>query len=381
MCEIPRLEGELDVAVAVRADQIVRGSIGGRRRGPPMDPCWAASALAVREAAGENRRIEDRTPAPSGHRPKRRNRRERQLERDRGAGQVSPRSDLYALGAVVWHIATGRTPTVDPLSGRIVPPQGLDPTLSAFIVAVTANAPADRPRSAAEAREILARPAPVPMSAPPRPASPPAKVPRPEGDGSRPYPPKPPSPRRPLPWQSLPPAPRAVTGVWQDFVASLAFKDANDVVHVRYAALAALLLAIFLGVMAQNETRVLAMLMMVSGGALLIGAMTIESLRNDRMNRRMRALIANPIEGRRTRTFVEGHPVLLPVVDWLPHRETAGKGGTGDLAFAVPAAESNKHLLLRARVTTEFGEACKARGTVPVLMRPGALDAIIVMEP
>lgn len=375
MCEFPRLEGELDVAVAVRADQIVRGSIGARRRGPPMDPCWAASALAVREAAGENRRIEDRTPDPSGHRPKRRNRRERQLERDRGAGQVSPRSDLYALGAVVWHIATGRTPTVDPLSGRIVPPQGLDPTLSAFIVAVTANAPADRPRSAAEAREILARPAPVQSS-----------IFRDEKlSGQDDAPTAPPQPARPRPWHLLPPAPRPVTREWQDLVESLAEEDARKIEPFSFglAGVWSMVVCIVVPLLGLTMKADMVNVLVTLGLFLLAGAFVLVSSRNEAIRIRASEYMKSPATGHRTRTFVEGDTTLCPVVEWTAWRPVgvdANYRGFGKIVFNVPDL-TGAHQFQSAQVTTEFGEACKARGTVPVLMRPGALDAIIVMEP
>ena len=76
-------------------------------------------------------------------------------------GQGGPASDLYALGATLLHVVTGRPPSEFPFdSGRIEVPDNLpiDASLARLIEALLRPAPRDRPRSAAAARRILAGP-------------------------------------------------------------------------------------------------------------------------------------------------------------------------------------------------------------------------------
>ncbi|HJZ84619.1 MAG TPA: protein kinase [Polyangia bacterium] len=75
-------------------------------------------------------------------------------------GQVSPTSDLYALGATLLHVITGRAPGDFPFdSGRIEVPADLPvrPALRELISALLEPAPRNRPSSARAAREILLR--------------------------------------------------------------------------------------------------------------------------------------------------------------------------------------------------------------------------------
>jgi hypothetical protein len=77
-------------------------------------------------------------------------------------GQVSPASDLYALGATLLHVITGRPPSDFPLdSGRIEIPADLPVRreLHELIAALLRPAPRDRPQSASAARELLLFPA------------------------------------------------------------------------------------------------------------------------------------------------------------------------------------------------------------------------------
>lgn len=73
-------------------------------------------------------------------------------------GRVSPQSDLYALGATLLYVVTGREPTdFDFDAGRLSVPEAIEvrPSLRRAIDAMLAPAPRDRPRTAKEVRGIL----------------------------------------------------------------------------------------------------------------------------------------------------------------------------------------------------------------------------------
>jgi serine/threonine protein kinase len=73
-------------------------------------------------------------------------------------GQGGTTSDLYALGATLLHLVTGRAPSDFPFdSGRIEVPANLpiQPSLARLIEALLRPAPRDRPQSATAARRIL----------------------------------------------------------------------------------------------------------------------------------------------------------------------------------------------------------------------------------
>jgi hypothetical protein len=73
-------------------------------------------------------------------------------------GQVNPTSDLYALGATLLHVITGRAPGDFPFdSGRIEVPADLPVrrALRDLVAALLEPAPKSRPSSARAAREIL----------------------------------------------------------------------------------------------------------------------------------------------------------------------------------------------------------------------------------
>src|SRR5690606_29402670 len=73
-------------------------------------------------------------------------------------GQIAPSSDLYALGATLLYLVSGRHPRDFPFdSGRIEVPDDLPttPAMKRLITALLEPAPRDRPASARVAREIL----------------------------------------------------------------------------------------------------------------------------------------------------------------------------------------------------------------------------------
>jgi hypothetical protein len=98
-------------------------------------------------------------------------------------GRVSPQSDLYALGATLLYVVTGREPTdFDFDGGRLSVPDEIDlrPSLRRAIDAMLAPAPRDRPRTAKQVRAVLLGAAVEAPSAPSR-----ALVPARRADASR----------------------------------------------------------------------------------------------------------------------------------------------------------------------------------------------------
>ena len=84
---------------------------------------------------------------------------------EQAAGQATPASDLYALGATLLHAVTGLPPSAFPFdSGRIEVPDDLptDRALASLIEALLRPAPRDRPGSAQAALALLMDPAPQP---------------------------------------------------------------------------------------------------------------------------------------------------------------------------------------------------------------------------
>src|SRR6266704_3592048 len=83
-------------------------------------------------------------------------------------GEVTPRSDLYSLGAMLYEMATGRPPFVGDESVAIItqhlntPPVApswhvpdLPPGLEALILRLLEKDPGERPSTAAEVRTML----------------------------------------------------------------------------------------------------------------------------------------------------------------------------------------------------------------------------------
>lgn len=73
-------------------------------------------------------------------------------------GRVSPQSDLYALGATLLYVVTGREPTdFDFDGGRLSVPETIDlrPSMRRAIDAMLAPAPRDRPRTAKQVRTVM----------------------------------------------------------------------------------------------------------------------------------------------------------------------------------------------------------------------------------
>jgi serine/threonine protein kinase len=96
-------------------------------------------------------------------------------EQCRGAHAVDARTDIYALGCILFEMVTGRAPFVYPGWGEYIaahqneaPPTpaelrpGLPPALNALILSMLAKRPEDRPQTM---REVAARLAEVPLPA------------------------------------------------------------------------------------------------------------------------------------------------------------------------------------------------------------------------
>ncbi|MFQ3582396.1 MAG: protein kinase [Chloracidobacterium sp.] len=79
------------------------------------------------------------------------------------SGQVEPRSDLYSLGATMFHLLTGSDPQDNPLLifdfDRYPRPRDINPKLSkgieTIVIKAVAHKPHDRPASAAEMKRML----------------------------------------------------------------------------------------------------------------------------------------------------------------------------------------------------------------------------------
>src|SRR4028119_1281558 len=80
------------------------------------------------------------------------------------SGKVEPRSDIYSLGATMFHLLTGTDPQDNPLLifdfNKNPRPRQLAPSLSnemeAILMRTVGYKPEDRFRSAAELRDVLA---------------------------------------------------------------------------------------------------------------------------------------------------------------------------------------------------------------------------------
>ncbi|AEP12933.1 MULTISPECIES: FHA domain-containing serine/threonine-protein kinase [Chloracidobacterium] len=79
------------------------------------------------------------------------------------SGQVEPRSDLYSLGATMFHLLTGADPQDNPLLifdfSKNPRPRAINPKLTtgieAIVMQAVAHRPQDRPASAAEMKRML----------------------------------------------------------------------------------------------------------------------------------------------------------------------------------------------------------------------------------
>jgi serine/threonine protein kinase len=102
-----------------------------------------------------------------------------------GKGQTDARSDVYALGATMYHLLANMSPTPSFLPTSPLPLSGYNPALSEATIKIVEKAiaeePAERYQSALEMRRALREALPTPLKAAPpppaRPTLPPQKCP------------------------------------------------------------------------------------------------------------------------------------------------------------------------------------------------------------
>ena len=121
------------------------------------------------------------------------------MEQYGSAMKFGPYTDIYALGATLYHALSGRMPPAAPdlLQGTALPPlpSSVPPELRRAVEQAMAPKIADRPQGADEFMRLLAqtaRPAPRPVPSP----APAPRMPSPQAPAPQPVPPAPPAPRR-----------------------------------------------------------------------------------------------------------------------------------------------------------------------------------------
>lgn len=268
------------------------------------------------------------------------------------SGIANRRTDLYALGAVAWHILTGRTPMVDATTGRLPIPDELPFGLAAFIAATTHPIPAERPLDAQTALTLLETEAPP---------TPPAKKPEVQNAVDVAAPPG---------WESpLPPAPRDPRGPGRKLLERLVRLDAQD--HDNYIylafilALATFVLIVLQGTATGDDSK-------AGLAALGTGAMAVVAVaaRWHGVEKRLALYMKEPTRSPRGRLFVHGTVLPARIIERRDETNLEGSVKRVLVTLAYERGRGRRRGQREVVLTPAEGAGVAMGDVLPILIDP-----------